>query len=763
MPALFANVIILVKANFNNKVLMTQQSRTLSFRFILFIIITVFFLLWLNQGKMNRLQISAAKAFTINDKMLSNYVVSEVMLTEIAGILHTTTTSALPLNNPNLELISAVRLGYGEAQAWRDLGCEQSNCAHISFYDYENGGTHETILDLDTNSVVDEWQDLEAQPVPTQRIGKVALEIAGNSPDVIATLGDINSADIAMVPMNAWLEDGDCIQDWCVDLTFHAPDNSGRIYHVLVNMRQQAVADTFYSRARTTQAIAQQPDTDPLFEDGCHEAFDWQICWEMTAHDATNFYNATFQGKNIFSSAKIGQVEVYYGSWPGGYRDELGFESSVPPKGGTEIREFEDGFEVSQLFTEPFQWPSCVCCYRYTQKMTFFADGSFEPGFISHGPGCDDPSVYRPFWRIDPFLDDATGDEIYVWENNDWQEAITEREFSLYEDTAPTGEKMAIMDGDLSFRWYPLHTDPLGVDEAKIFLIRNKNNEGNFAIGAGDANTFQPPAQYVDGEAVSGEDNVIWYIPLMKTKRGGPWWCMPEPAPDYSPCSASVLIKTAGKLADPAPLDLSQQTTVPPTDSAPQLTPTPAKIAGISAEMVWINSGCGACHALASLGSDGAIGPDLSEIGLVSRTRIPNMSGPNYILQAIVDPNNHIVADCPNGACQANVMPNNYARRLNTSQMDLLINFLLAQRGDATLPTITPAVTNTPETIGATETNPTPVVAIGATAVNGNSIATSTPAPSSVPISNQALPLAIGLSFGLLFLIAGILFVRRSS
>jgi hypothetical protein len=46
--------------------------------------------------------------------------------------------------------------------------------------------------------------------------------------------------------------------------------------------------------------------------------------------------------------------------------------------------------------------------------------------------------------------------------------------------------------------------------------------------------------------------------------------------------------------------------------------------------------------------------------------------------------------------------------------------------------------------------------------VNGNGIATSTPAPSSVPISNQALPLAIGLSFGLLFLIAGILFVRRS-
>ena len=52
---------------------------------------------------------------------------------------------------------------------------------------------------------------------------------------------------------------------------------------------------------------------------------------EMTAHDGLNFYDAKYNGKEIFSSAKIGQVEAFYPSWPGGYRDEIGIQASVPP------------------------------------------------------------------------------------------------------------------------------------------------------------------------------------------------------------------------------------------------------------------------------------------------------------------------------------------------------------------------------------------------------------------------------------------------
>ncbi len=130
----------------------------------------------------------------------------------------------------------------------------------------------------------------------------------------------------------------------------------------------------------------------------------------MTAHDGVNFRDATFNDQLIFSSAKIGQVEAWYPSWPGGYRDEIGFSASVPPVGDTNIDDLGDGFEVRQLFTEFTRWPNCICCYRYEQVIQFYEDGHLEFRFVSYGPGCDDLSVYRPFWRIDLDLDGPEND-----------------------------------------------------------------------------------------------------------------------------------------------------------------------------------------------------------------------------------------------------------------------------------------------------------------------------------------------------------------
>ncbi len=121
----------------------------------------------------------------------------------------------------------------------------------------------------------------------------------------------------------------------------------------------------------------------------------------MTANDGVEFYDATYNGDSIFSSVKMGQIEVFYPSWPGGYRDEIGYLASVAPAGGTPVTDLGDGFEVRQLFTEFLAWPNCVCCYRYEEIIRFYADGSMDLDFISHGPGCDDPMIYRAFWRID--------------------------------------------------------------------------------------------------------------------------------------------------------------------------------------------------------------------------------------------------------------------------------------------------------------------------------------------------------------------------
>ena len=133
----------------------------------------------------------------------------------------------------------------------------------------------------------------------------------------------------------------------------------------------------------------------------------WEVCWEMTAHDGLNFTDATYEDLTVFSSAKITQIEAWYPSWPGGYRDEIGFNATVRPFGPTELNELEDGFEVRQLFSEFTRWPNCVCCYRYEQIVQFYADGSLDFRFTSHGPGCDDLSIYKPFWRIDVDTDQS--------------------------------------------------------------------------------------------------------------------------------------------------------------------------------------------------------------------------------------------------------------------------------------------------------------------------------------------------------------------
>lgn len=613
----------------------------------------------------------------------------------------------------NATFISAVRLGYGESQHWQDQGCFYYNCALLTFYNFLDGGTVEAILNLDNSHLISYWLNVEARPAASATLTEQAMNIAAADVGVQAILGDLQAADVAMVPMSGWLEDDDCKEDWCLDLTFHAPDQSGRIFHVFVNMEQQKVARTFYSRARAavpytppqSQIVTLQ---DPLFENGCQTDYGWNVCWEMTAHDGVNFRDATFAGKEVFSSIKIGQVEVWYPSWPGGYRDEIGYQASVPPKFGTVVTDLGDGFEVRQLFTEPFDWPNCVCCYRYEQVIRFYEDGSFEPRFISHGPGCDDPSVYRPVWRMDFDIDGESNDTASIWLNNNWSTIETETEFDLYQETSALDEKLAVFDGESLYRSYPTRNDPFGVDEARVFVLNNNDGEGDEPILPGVANTFQPPSQWLNGEDVSGQNLVIWYVPILKTKKGGPWWCMPDPAPKMSPCEAVVLFKLGGQLLPPTAEEIAQiEPTVSPESTAvPASTATPTTIEGSSAQELILNAGCLNCHLIGEFGELHKVGPDLSNIGILAGERVEDLSAEEYLRQSILEPNAFVAPDCPNGDCLPNIMPGDYAQRLKPLQLDILVQFLLAQGNGAAVPTLPPAVGQGTET----ETTPIPTL-----------------------------------------------------
>ena len=599
------------------------------------------------------------------------------------------------LAGKEIEFLAAVPLSAGEARYWQDAGCKNLNCAFVTYYNYSDEGTVEAVVNLDRSEVVSLWTNPNARPGGSSQVLPKAVAIAAADPQVKAVLGeDIGAIDPHMIPMSGWLGDDACREDWCVDLTYQDPNGTGRVFHVFVNLEQEVVARTFYTRARADRSDAKPLAQRNAFTDGCHEQYGWSVCWEMTANDGINFRDATYNGRLVFSSAKIGQIEAWYPSWPGGYRDEIGFAATVPPFGGTEILDLSDGFEIRQLFTEFTRWPNCICCYRYEQTIRYYADGRFELVFVSHGPGCDDVSIYRPFWRIDLDLDGPAGDEVWLFNETQWIESIEEFEtYPVVNNLSPEGHKLATFDGDLHYRWSMKRTDPLGLDEAYMFLLQWGEQEGEGPITTGPGDTFIPPRQWIDGEALSGENIVLWYVPLLNTKKGSPWWCMPDPDPDFSPCDAVLRADPAGELEQPSAeelVELQAQTLATPSPAppttAPQPTATPRLIDGSTAEEIILNAGCGACHKIGSIGEAHKVGPDLTYIGLTAGERVAGMSAEEYIRHSIMEPNAYLAPECPNSPCLPNIMPQNFHLRLTNEQLELLVTFLMGQQGPEPTP-----------------------------------------------------------------------------
>jgi hypothetical protein len=522
---------------------------------------------------------------------------------------------------------------------------------------------------------------------------------------VQSILGNIGEPDPAMIPMSAWLADDDCRREWCVDLTYNDPAGSGRIFHIFVNLEQETVARTFYSRGRAERSRGEPIAQRDAYDDGCTDQYGWSVCWEMTAHDGVNFRDATYGGRKIFSSAKIGQIEAWYPSWPGGYRDEIGFAASVPPFGGTEITDLGNGFSVSQLFTEFTHWPNCICCYRYEEIIRFYADGAMEFDFVSHGPGCDEIPSYRPFWRIDLDLDGPENDRVWIWQERQWAEVNSEVEIHPFvDDLSPAGEKLMTFDGDLNYRWRMLLTDPLGRDESRVFLLRQDPREGDGPIATGVGDTFQPPRQWLNGEPVSGQNIVLWLVPILKQLKGDPWWCMPDPDPEFHPCNALLRAEPGGELRQPTEEELAQAQASPtaaaspsaaattPTDlgtaTPPPPTATPRSLDVLDPEEILLGAGCGSCHFLGALGERRKVGPDLTNIGNLAAERIAGLKADEYLRQSILDPNAFMAPSCPNGPCLPNIMPATYGEFLSEAQVETLVQFLLSQTGGTSLTVI---------------------------------------------------------------------------
>ncbi|MCA9936657.1 MAG: cytochrome c [Ardenticatenaceae bacterium] len=667
---------------------MTKRRRLLGRLIVLNVVLLMLSIAWYGSGS-RQIQLAVAKsgqsfyAYTLPKTAVNPTYARNILLAD-PGM-------RAAISSQDVEFVNAVPLSVGEARAWADLGCTPDNCIQATLYNHTSGGTIEAIVQQETAEVLASWSDPYGRPAGTPIIAERALDIAAADPDVQALLGDIKNEAQVMVPMSGWLVDDACRTEWCVDLTYNDPVGSGRIVHVFVNMEQDSLARIFYTRGRASQAnTAVPPMQRYAYSDGCNEQYGWNVCWEMTAHDGVLFRDGVFDGRTIFSSIKITQVEAWYPSWPGGYRDEIGFSASVPPFGDTQITDFGNGFEVRQLFTEFTHWPNCICCYRYEEVLRFYDDGSFEPRFVSHGPGCDDLSIYRPFWRIDMDIDGPEGDTISLWQDGQWQEPPTEFElYPVVDDTAPDGTRLAVQDGDLLYTFQMFLTDPLGLDEARLFALQKKDEEGVGPVTTGPGDTFQPPRQWLDGDPLPNQDVVVWFVPLLKTRKTDPLWCSPDPEPGINQCEGILRIAPAQELRVPTLAELEIARATPEATATPAITPTPAPtptprpVTGEDAAELILNSGCGACHTIGALGEAHKVGPDLTHIADVAGDRVPGLSAAEYIRQSIMEPNAVIAPQCPNGDCLANVMPKDYAERLTPEQIDAIVNYLLFEVKDA--------------------------------------------------------------------------------
>lgn len=95
-------------------------------------------------------------------------------------------------------------------------------------------------------------------------------------------------------------------------------------------------------------------------------------------------------------------------------------------------------------------------------------------------------------------------------------------------------------------------------------------------------------------------------------------------------------------------------------------------IAGDTAEAIFANAGCPACHTLEATGATGQVGPDLSQVG----ARLTA----DQIRRSLLYPDETLAEECPTGPCLPGLMPKLFGDQLSAAQLETLVNFLAAQR-----------------------------------------------------------------------------------
>lgn len=117
----------------------------------------------------------------------------------------------------------------------------------------------------------------------------------------------------------------------------------------------------------------------------------------------------------------------------------------------------------------------------------------------------------------------------------------------------------------------------------------------------------------------------------------------------------------------------------------PRPTPVPLTPEQEAGKEVFLKNGCNACHMIKGV-ANGNVGPDLSNLyqeadHWISSPEYAASQGQattpeEYIRESIVNPAAFLTPECPQGPCQANLMPPNYSETIPADDLNKLVDYL---------------------------------------------------------------------------------------
>ncbi len=408
------------------------------------------------------------------------------------------------------------------------------------------------LVNLTSQKVIEVLHYKDSQPDIPLSLKNLALEIAGNAPEVITALGSPPLTKSAlMASTKTALNRTRCERSrhLCVAPTFIKNDKA---LWTIVDLTDLNIAGIRWTNVGLTgpaiiteRKLQDDHVTDKFCDANSSIVRDgWKLNFQLTSSDGLEIQQVTFNGKPVLKSVKLVDWHVRYSNTDGfGYSDAVGCPvfsqaavlANQPPKVSTINNALGKGFLLEQTYFNQ-DWPK-PCNYNYVQKYEFYSDGRFRLSAASIGRGCGNDGTYTPIFRI--AFDNTKNISNYqngnwqAWDKEQW--TLQSNNTSYYKDRF----QFKIETQGAAYYMEPSRgqfPDGGRGDFAYTYVTKAKTAEGeNNLITIGpccNIDYHQGPEKFIEPnpeKLIKNDDFVVWYAPQLKNDdRVGHEYCWAE-------------------------------------------------------------------------------------------------------------------------------------------------------------------------------------------------------------------------------------------